>query len=384
MITYSYALKEIGRRKSRTIVNIAGFTIGVAALVTLVMGARGWEALTAGPLRALGADMIFFYPAPIAPAPGVGCYIVMHLFSYPFDMSIGNHLVEVPGVERAVPVVLHRNLAVTLCGIDPTETVTNVILPSDVIEGRYLAPDDKDVALVDSQYAAQHGLKVGSTVTYVKDFKVVGIVKAKAMSLIQATIYANLRDVQETVGGPGKINIVLIRAEDPRKISSIVETISRSWPRSTVFTASDIARVTTGVINIGEQTAWSISLILIVVTVLFGIKSQLSALVERTREIGLLKAIGWSNKDVVSQMVIESLLQGLIGGLIGCIAGYAASLYVLSTIKGEMGEALQLVNVDPLLLATGMTISVLSSLLAGIYPALKATKLTPAEALRTI
>lgn len=384
MITYSYALKEISRRKSRTIGNIAGFTIGVAALVTLVMGARGWEACTARPLKALGADMIFFYSAPISPISGAGCYIVMHLFSYPFNMSIANYLAEVSGVECAVPVLLHRMRAVTLCGIDPTETVTNVVLPDDVIEGRYLAPDDKDVALVDSQYAAQYGLKVGSTVTYAKDFKVVGIVKAKAMSLIQATIYANLPDVQELVGAPGSINMVLIRAEDPRKISSISETISRSWPRSTVITASDIASVTTGVINMGEQTAWSISLILVIVAILFGIKSQLSALVERTREIGLLKAVGWSNKDVVSQIVIESLLQGLMGGLIGCAVGCAASLYVLSTIRGEIGEALQLVNIDPLLLAMGMVISVLSSLLAGVYPALKAARLTPAEALRTL
>ncbi|MEM2598819.1 MAG: FtsX-like permease family protein [Thermoproteota archaeon] len=377
-------MKEIRRRKSRSISNIAGFAIGVAALVTLVMAARGWEACTAGPLKALGADMIFFYSAPITPNPGTGCYVVMHLFSYPFNMSVANYLEEVPGVERAVPVLLHRMRAVTLCGIDPAETVTNVILPGDVIEGRYLTPDDKDVALVDSQYAAQYGLKVGSNVTYVKTFKVVGIVKARAMSLIQATIYANLPDVQEIIGAPGIVNMVLIRAEDPRKISSISEAISRSWPRSTVITASDIASVTTGVINIGEQTAWSISFIVVVVAVLFGIKSQLSALVERTREIGLLKAIGWSNKDVVSQIVFESLLQGLIGGLIGCVAGCVASFYMLSTIKGEIGEALQFVNIDPILLSMGVVISVLSGLLAGVYPALKAARLAPAEALRAL
>lgn len=384
MIPYSYALREISRRKSRTLSNVAGFAIGIAALVTLVMAARGWEACTAGPLRALGADMIFIYSAPISPTPGSGCYIALHLFTYPFDISITKGLSEVPGVERVVPVLMHRMRAVTLCGIDPAETVTNVILPSDVIEGRYLTPDDRGVALVDREYAAQYGLTVGSTVTYQRDFEVVGIVKAKAMSIIQATIYANLPDVQEVIKAPGQINVALIRVEDPRKVPLISEAITRSWPRSTVITASDIATVTTGVINIGEETAWNISLALAAIAILFGVKSQLGAVVERTREIGLLKAIGWGNADIMNQIVIESSLQGFIGGIVGCVAGYAASLYVLSTIGGEIGGALQFVNVDPLLLIIGLIIAVLSGVAAGIYPALKAARLAPAEALRAL
>jgi len=384
MIPYFYALREVSRRKSRTFSNIAGFAIGIATLVTLVMAARGWEACTAGPLRALGADMIFIYSAPISPSPGSGCYIAMHLFTYPFDISLTNDLHEVPGVERVVPVLMHRMRAVTLCGIDPTETVTNVILPGDIIEGRYLAPDDRGVALVDREYAAQYDLKVGSTVTYQKDFEVVGIVNVRVMSIIQATIYANLVDVQEIINAPGQINVALIRVGDPGKVPIISEAITRSWPKSTMITASDIATVTTGVINIGEQTAWNISLALAAIAILFGVKSQLGAVVERTREIGLLKAIGWGNTDVMNQIVIESSLQGLIGGFVGSVAGYAASMYVLSTTGGEIGGALQFVSIDPLLLIIGIVIAVVSGVAAGIYPAWKAARLTPAEALRAL
>ncbi|MBS7628282.1 ABC transporter permease, partial [Candidatus Bathyarchaeota archaeon] len=337
--------------------NIAGFAIGIAALVTLVMAARGWEACTSGPLRTIGADMVFIYSAPISATPGTGCYLAMHLFTYPFSTSIVNDLAKVPGVERVTPILLHRMRAITFCGIDPSETKTNAILPEDVIEGRYLNPDDRGVALVDSKYALQCELKVGSIVTYVKNFTVVGIVQAKAMSIIQSAIYVNLPDAQETVDAKEKVNIALIRVQDPRKVKTISEAIMRLWPGSTVITASDIASVTTGILNIGEQTAWNISIALAAVAILFGFKSQLSALVERTREIGLLKAVGWSKQDIMRLIIIESLIQGLIGGLLGSAIDYGASIYVPSSIGGEFGGALQFVNVDPILLAIGVSIA---------------------------
>ena len=74
---------------------------------------------------------------------------------------------------------------------------------------------------------------------------------------------------------------------------------------------------------------------------------------ERTREIGILKAIGWSNGNVVNQIVTESLIQGVIGGVLGCILGYVFAFYVLSTIGGEIGGALKFVAVDPVLLSVG-------------------------------
>jgi ABC-type lipoprotein release transport system permease subunit len=384
LIPYSYAIKEIRRRKARALSNIAGFAIGIAALLALVMAARGWEACTSGPLKTLGADMVFIYSAPILPTPGTGCYVAMHLFTYPFSISIIDDLYQVPGVEHVTPILLHRTRAITLCGINPLEKKTNAILPEDVVKGRYLTPEDRGAALVDSKYAFQCGLDVGSTVTYIRNFTVVGIVEARAMSIIQSTIYVNLPDAQETVGVQGKVNIALIRVQDPRKVKTISEAITRLWPGSTILTASDIAKVTTGILSISEQTAWNISIALASVAILFGFKSQLSAIVERTREIGLLKAVGWSNRDVVCQIIIESFLQGLMGGLLGCVFGYAASLYVLSTIGGEFGGALQFVTIDPILLLIGVLIAIFSGMVAGIYPAWRAARLNPAEALRAL
>ena len=107
------------------------------------------------------------------------------------------------------------------------------------------------------------------------------------------------------------------------------------------------------------------------------IRSQLAVVLERTREIGILKAIGWSNSNVVGQIFIESILQGIIGGVIGCIIGYGFAWYFLSGMGGFFA-------IDPVLIAVGFAVSVISATTVGLYPSWKAARLTPTEALRAI
>jgi putative ABC transport system permease protein len=160
-------------------------------------------------------------------------------------------------------------------------------------------------------------------------------------------------------------------------VKRVSDELAARWAGATPIAASDLAAATSGVITIGEETAWNISFALVVVAVLFTIRSQLAAVSERTREIGILKAIGWSKSNVVSQIFIESALQGVIGGIVGCIIGYGFAWYFLSTMDG-------LFAIDPIVLALGFAVSVISAIAAGLYPSWKAARLTPTEALRAI
>ena len=200
LIPFGFALKEIKRRKFRTAVNVAGFVIAVSCLVTLVMAARGWETCTAVPLNSIGTDMVFIYNAPVAPA-NTGCYIVNHLFSYPFNQSFLEEIEAVPDVKCAVPVLMHRLRAMVFTGVDPSYTETNAIYETDVIEGRFLTSDDGYVALVDKEYAELNNLTLGSTVTYAADFEVVGIVEVSTTNIMKSHIYVNLPVVQQVPGG---------------------------------------------------------------------------------------------------------------------------------------------------------------------------------------
>jgi putative ABC transport system permease protein len=376
---HAYALKELRRRKYRTATNIAGFVIVVATLVALVTTARGWEASTAEPLKEIGTDMIMIYSAPVVPS-GTGCYIANHLFSFPFNQSDVAEIAEIDGVDRAVPVLMHRMGAVVFTGIDPSETETNAILPCNVVEGRYLTSEDGEVALVDCEYAQLNNLTIGSSVRYMKGmYEIVGLVNVDAANILKSHIYVNLPVGQKGLpeDSTGLVNVALISVSDPRKVDSITEEITSRWLGATPIAASDLAAATSDVITIGEETAWNISIALAVVAVLFTVRSQLAAVSERTREIGILKAIGWSKSDVVSQIFIESALQGAIGGLVGCAVGYGVAWYFLST----MGRSLA---VDPFVLAAGFAVALISGVAAGLYPSWRAARLTPADALRTV
>lgn len=384
MISFSYALKEIRRRKYRTAVNIAGFVIAVSTLITLVTAARGWETCTSVPLNSIGTDIIFIYTAPVAPVSN-GCYIANHLFAFPFNQTLLNDLADVPDVEYAVPILMHRLRAMVFTGIDPTQTETNAVLPSDVIEGRYLTADDGYVALVDKEYAELNNLTLGSTVTYCGNFVVVGIVDVGATNIVKSHIYANLPVVQESLPEKpvGLVNIALIRTSSPSKVEQTAAEIEERWPDASTLTGADLAETAVGVIQIGEETAWNISIALTVIAIVFVVKSQLGNVSERTREIGILKAIGWSNRNVVNQIVTESMIQGIIGGLLGCILGYIFASYVLSTIGGEVGGALNLVSIDPILIAAGFVIAVAGAVAAGLFSSFRAARLVPVEAIRT-
>ncbi|HSQ53476.1 MAG TPA: FtsX-like permease family protein, partial [Acidobacteriota bacterium] len=266
------------------------------------------------------------------------------------------------------------------------ETETNAVLPSSVIEGRFLKPDDGYVTIIDKEYAALMNLTLGSTVNYAADFEVVGIVDVSATDIMKSHIYVNLRVVQEVLPEQpiGLVNMVLIRTYNPDMIKQAAAALEERWPDARTITGSDLAEKASGLIQINEETAWSISVVLAVITILFTIKSQLGNVAERTREIGILKAIGWSNGNVVSQIVTESFIQGAIGGILGCILGYVFASYVLSTIGGELGGALKFISVDPVLLGVGFIIALGSGVVAGLLASARAARLVPVKAIRTV
>jgi putative ABC transport system permease protein len=399
----SYALKEIRRRKLRSVANVAGYAIAVAFLIILVTLSQGYTVVANGTLKGIGTHFAAYIPATkvceSCLAGEVGPYF-KDFYTSSFNLSIVESVNSLPGVADAAPALFFRLTNLTICGIEPADlaTTTVVVSPDEVVRGRFLDPNDAGAVMVDQVYASVAKVNVGDKLAvFNRSLTVVGIVNPGLHSKPAGTasMYANLGAVQEIsryYGGVygfavGDTNLVLVEISaqgDSAYISSVektvLDTVELYGAKDGAIVGYQCGYIARDVASINETSAWVISAVLLVSTTLFALKSQFSAIIERTKEFGILKAIGWTNSDITGQVFLESLLQGIAGGIIGTVIGCVVVLLVplLRIIPTQN----LVVSISPTLVLLGLGISIGGGIIAGIVPAWQTAKLQPSEALR--
>jgi putative ABC transport system permease protein len=208
-----------------------------------------------------------------------------------------------------------------------------------LVSGRTMAASDatSDVVLLDSNYATSNKLKVGSTVTIAKtSFKVVGIVSQPASSdSTDAFIPLARAQALGTSGGKslkGDINTIYVAANSAQNITSVSKELSTMLPGTTVTNQNDLAKELTGSVTSASNLASNLGkwLAIAVLAAAFLLASLLtaSAVSRRVREFGTLKALGWTSRRVVGQVVGEAITIGIIGGAVGVGLGFLGSALV--------------------------------------------------------
>lgn len=206
--------------------------------------------------------------------------------------------------------------------------------------GRTLAASDanSDVAVVSTSYATSNKLTVGSTVTLAKTrFKVVGLVNPGSGS--STDVYISLARAQSLGTAQGKslkgeVNTIYVAADNASDITAVSKSISAALPGTTVTNQSDLAKELTGSVTSASSLASNLGrwLAIAVLAAAFLLASLLTAAAvsRRVREFGTLKALGWSSRRVVGQVVGESMVIGIIGGVVGVGLGFLGSALVSS------------------------------------------------------
>ena len=303
-----------------------------------------------------------------------------------------------------------KSTSYTIAGVDPTKSAIGLVTPSQVTSGRYLT--NAKEALVAASYAKRHALKVGSKLDLNGTaFTVVGLVKPP-LGGQSADVYVPLKRLQVLADQKGLANVVLVRATSSADVATVqteIETALGSGAE--VASAKQVADSINGSLVDAANLSHNLGLVLAIVAAaaafLLAVLLTLSSVGKRVREIGTLKALGWSQRLVVRQIVAECLATGVVGGLVGVGLGIAAAGLVgvlgpnlsASTTTGGgdalfgLGEALSRtattsVSLDaPLtasLLALGFGLALAGGLLAGTAGALRAARLRPADALRQV
>jgi putative ABC transport system permease protein len=300
----------------------------------------------------------------------------------------------------------------TIGGVDQTQPDIGLVTPAQVTKGAYFNAAGGREALVAASYASRQKLKVGSTLTLNGvAFHVVGLV-SPPLGGQTADVYLPLKQLQTLAHQKGLTNIVLVRADKSSSVSSVKKEIAQKLDGAQVASASDVADKITGSLvdasNLSHNLGVVLSIIVAGAAFLLAALLTLSSVGKRVRELGTLKAIGWTQRLVVRQVVGESVAQGIAGGVLGIGVGVAAALLfdafgpqlsATSTSGGSTNDFLGLGSATlrtastdislhaPLsvgLLLLGLVLAIAGGLIAGAAGGLRTARLRPADALRRV
>jgi putative ABC transport system permease protein len=196
---------------------------------------------------------------------------------------------------------------------------------------------NSDVALVDANYAKSQKLAVGSTITLAKtSFKVIGIVSQSAAGN-PPDAFIPLQRAQDLGTGAGKslkgeVNTIYVAASSAQNITTVSKDISTALPGTTVTNQNDLAKQLTGSVASASSLAnnlgkW-LAIAVLAAAFLLAVLLTSSAVARRVREFGTLKALGWTSRRVVGQVVGEAITVGIIGGIVGVGLGFLGAALV--------------------------------------------------------
>ncbi len=270
-------------------------------------------------------------------------------------------------------------------------------IPTTVSEGRSLAQGDENAVMIGESLTDYFGAGVGDTVGIQgRYFDVVGIYSSGFMD---RQVYMSLPNAQSLLDMEGQLSSLTVYAESVDDVDSVVAAIEAAYPNLMVASVSEmqsrfgdrIIQQQQGIISTTEENLSSIEsvgLSITIVSVIIGILLILGLMFytvrERTKEIGTLKALGFSNTNIMRQFMIEGLYVGVIGGAVGlgiaAIASSALGTWLLNASE-TLGTSVSVsLTVGTMLL--GLGIAAIAGALGSLYPAWRASRVSPMEALR--
>jgi ABC-type lipoprotein release transport system permease subunit len=367
----TYLLRELRRRMRQAIFIALGLALGVGLVITVMATSSGVSATQATVLRSLygvGTD-ITVTKSPTAGSGGAphfrfGGGSGQKSSGLSRNILIGGGLGTLKSstvttvsaqkdVHAAVGALVLNDLKLSgkfgaspgssgsintstfsVTGVDPASDSLGPLASGTITSGHSItsAEAHQNVAVVDANYARQQSLKTGSKVTIAgKSFMVVGVVRA-AQGVTDADVYIPLARAQSLAGLSGEVNTIYVSAASATDISKVSGEVSRALPGATVTTSSDLASQVTGSLSSASTLANSLGrwLAVAVLAAAFGLASILtvSAVSRRVREFGTLKAIGWTSRRIIGQVIGEALVTGVIGGAAGVAIGYGTAAIV--------------------------------------------------------
>jgi putative ABC transport system permease protein len=407
------ALESLNGNKMRSGLTVLGIVIGVAAVIAMLAVGNGAQASITGSISSIGTNLLFVFsgsPNQEGP-PGSGGRSGNN--ERPLTLGDANALLDqfaAPSVEMVAPAIQgngllafsSENTSAPISGVTPEYyQVRNLELAEgEFVNQEHILGRMSVVVLGPETATALFGHSDGVVGEVVRiegqPFRIIGVLVARgggAFGSEDNSAYIPFTTAQARLikrSARDEVDVIFVQAVSAESVPQAVEEVSsiiRQRHRTpvglddfTVFTQQDFLSIfsqITGVLTIFLGGIAGISLLVGGIGIM---NIMLVSVTERTKEIGLRKALGARKRDILLQFLTESSLLSLIGGIIGIIFGWVIARIVEQVATATGNTFVPIVGMDAVLLSTGF--SAIIGLFFGIYPASRAANLEPVEALR--
>lgn len=405
----SCSLYQMNRCKARSVTNILGYAFAVAVMVILAHAVLASKQASDVILNSTGTHFVAFVPADKGLCPPCAAHHARTQNSEGFVASgtstvlIGADFIKdvskVEGIAQAAPFLQYRLRSdsngghlFTIGGFDlEKETVlrTTCCAASDIVDGRFIGPCDTNMVMLEQAYAKLTGRKVGDTIEIAeKAFSVVGIVNP-GIRPAKADVYMLRDDAGEVVARrmgelavPNPINMILVEVESSAMQDQVIRSVKNLWV-DLVISSYACYKPAARAMSIHRTGALILIIVVAAGTVLLSMKSQLASLVEQRHDIGILKAIGWTDSIIAWQFLTESVLGAAAGGVLGILAGAVATVLLLN-VRGSGPGLFADVSISPWVLVIAFLLGITGGIIAAGYPAYVAARQYPSQLLRSV
>jgi putative ABC transport system permease protein len=378
-------LHNLRRRKGRAIFLVIGLLIGVATVVTLLSLTDAMGQRAQHELENFGANIIIT-PRSDALALNYGGIQLagVNLVAKELEQSSLANIDDIPN-RRNVAMIAPKVLGavevdgqrIMLMGVDPA--VEFKLKRWWSIAGRPVEQGHE--LLVGDAVVKRFNLNMGDTLKVNgQDFTVVGLL-AKTGSQDDQLLIAPLDVAQASLGKTGQVSMVEIAAlchDCP--VDDMVNQLQTVLPGTDVQAVQQVVKTRMHALGQFRLFAWGVAVTVVIIGALLVFVTMMGAISERTREIGIFRAIGYRRRHILHLVLMEATIVSALAGVLGYLTGVAATLVALPLLDG--GKASW--HWNPTLAVIAVFAAILVGLLASLQPAFRASRLEPSEALRAL
>jgi len=373
MNVFELAIGNLLQRPARTGLTVFAISLGIAAVVALTGIAWGFEASWQHANDARGTDLIVTRIASenAMPSPFLASGVEPALRGYPHVQQVVGLLSEMLSVGESSPPVF-------VFGWAHGTYLWNHL---KLLDGRWPGSDTEPVVAIGALAAELLHKKTGDTLEIEgREFRVAGTFESPAV-VENGAILMTLTQMQQITDKPGKVNVLNIKLDaqaSQADVDALKARVRQAMPGYAAITSGELVRQNT-VVRISKAMSHATILIAGLVGALVVFNTMLMSINERTREIGILLALGWQRRTVMKLVLVESVILTLAGGCLGILLGIGLTwgLEHLEVMRGKIDAVF-----SAGFLGAVIGLSLLLGIGGGIYPALKSARLRPAQALR--